>query len=489
MRETSVSDEPHRPGFHFTASRNWLNDPNGLVWYDGEYHLFYQYNPEGPDWGNMSWGHATTPDLVHWTELPVALEFSGAEHVFSGSVVVDHRNTSGLGTDGAPAMVAVYTAHDPVTRHEAQALAWSGDRGATWTRYAANPVLDIGQVDFRDPKVFWHEPTGCWVMAVALPVDQVVRLYRSDDLISWTHLSDFSAPGADPGLWECPDLFELPVDGDPDDSRWVLLVSLGPGGDGAWLGTQYFVGRFDGTAFTPDPDWARPRRLDQGADYYAAVSFTDDPREQRILMAWMNNWNYAAEVPTSSFRGSMAVPRILTLERRRGRIQAIQAPVAALEALRRSYWSLDGRPIPPGTAHLPDDASGDQLEIHAEFWPEDAERFGLQVRVGGEERTVVGYDVPTSSVYVDRRASGAVDLGAHFATVHTAPLGAGDGLVSLTVLVDRASVEVFGNDGEQVITGQVFPRGDSTGVALFAEGGTARLVGLRVTRLGALDRA
>jgi len=471
-----LTDEPFRPGFHFSPPENWMNDPNGLVWYDGEYHLFFQHNPEGTDWGNMSWGHAVSPDLLRWTHLPLALEFTGTEHVFSGSVVVDHRNTSGLGND-EPAMVALYTTHDPATKRQAQAVAWSVDRGITWTRYHGNPVLDIGSTEFRDPKVFWYEPGGYWVMTVALPVDQVIRFYRSEDLLSWSLLSDYSSPGGEPGLWECPDLFELPFEG---RSRWVLVISLGPGGVGSWLGTTYVLGDFDGTTFVADASQPGLQRMDHGADYYAAVSFSDAPAGQRILMGWMSSWVYARDIPTSAFRGSMAVPRTVTLRRNAGRVQLVQEPVPIAAGQGIPSWSVCGHELAPRTTALPVETSGHQLLIRVELAPGDAERVGVRVRVGEGERTVVGYDVLTGALYVDRRESGRNDFHPDFAAVHSAPLALRDGRISLTVLVDRASVEVFGNDGEASITDQIFPRIDSTGVELFAEGGPAQFRALSI---------
>jgi len=475
-----LSREPFRPGFHFSPRENWMNDPNGLVWYDGEYHLFYQYNPTGTDWGNISWGHAVSPDLVRWADRPIALEFTDTEHVFSGSVVVDHANTSGLGSDDRPAMVALYTARHPVTGRQAQALAWSVDRGITWTRHPGNPVLDIGSTDFRDPKVFWYEPGGYWVMTVALPVDQVVRFYRSDDLLAWAHLSDFSSPGAMPGLWECPDLFELPFQG---GSCWVLVISLGPGGGGAWLGTQYVLGHFDGSNFVADPARPQLQPMDHGADYYAAVSFSDAPDGRRILMGWMNNWTYAGEIPTRWFRGSMAVPRFVTLRESGTGIELLQEPVPLAGWRGGPSWSVSDRELPVGITAMPVEAFGDQLLIRAELAHGDADRVGLNVRVGNGERTVIGYDVASGTVYVDRRRSGRSEFHPDFATVHAAPLTTRGGVVALTVLVDRASVEVFGNDGEASITDQIFPSADSTGVELFAEGGTARAVYLTVDTL------
>jgi beta-fructofuranosidase/levanase len=242
-------DDADRPVAHYTPAKNWMNDPNGLVWYDGEYHLFYQYNPEGTSWGNMSWGHAVSRDLVHWQELPVAIPYSEQEQIFSGSVVVDEANTSGFGTEAEPPLVAMYTSVDPDTGVQSQALAYSNDRGRTWTKYESNPVLDIGSTEFRDPKVFWYDEGGYWVMSAVLAEQHVVQFYRSDDLRSWTHLSDFGPANAVGGVWEMPDLFPLPVDGNPKDTRWVLLVSLNPGGISGGSGVQYFVGDFDGRRF------------------------------------------------------------------------------------------------------------------------------------------------------------------------------------------------------------------------------------------------
>ena len=252
--------EPFRPAFHYSPARNWMNDPNGLVWYDGEYHLFYQHNPLGTEWGNMSWGHAVSADLRTWEELPVAIPYTAAEEVFSGCIVVDHANTSGLGSAAEPPFVALYTSVDTSTGLQAQSIAHSSDRGRTWSRYAGNPVLDLDSSDFRDPKVFWYADGGYWVMVVMLAAERIVQFYRSDNLIEWAHLSDFGPLDSTAALWECPDLFELPVEGDgPEETRWVLVVSVNPGAPAGGSGTRYFLGDFDGKCFTPDPDPARRR--------------------------------------------------------------------------------------------------------------------------------------------------------------------------------------------------------------------------------------
>ena len=251
--------EQWRPQFHFTPATNWMNDPNGMVFYDGEYHLFYQYNPFGNKWGHMSWGHAVSKDLVRWEHLPIALSEENDVMIFSGSAVVDWKNTSGFGQDGKPPMVAIYTGHLTRKPLQNQHLAYSNDKGRTWTKFAGNPVLDIGAQDFRDPKVMWHEATKIWVMTVAWPVERKVRFYSSPDLKTWTHLSDFGPAGSTAGIWECPDLFPLRVEGKGGKEKWVLIVNVGSGAPAGGSGCQYFVGDFDGKQFTLDASFPKPQ--------------------------------------------------------------------------------------------------------------------------------------------------------------------------------------------------------------------------------------
>jgi fructan beta-fructosidase len=462
-------DPSLRPAVHFTARRNWLNDPNGLIWHDGEYHLFFQHNPEGIGWGNMSWGHVVSPDLVSWTELPLALRYDESEHVYSGCVVSDADNTSGLGSASQPPLVAVYTSHHPDTGRQAQSLAVSLDRGRTWERYAGNPVLDLALSDFRDPKVFRHD--DAWVMAVSLADKRVVRFYRSADLITWEWLSDFGPAGSVAGVWECPDLIRVPIEGS-DSSAWVLLVSVGDGGPAGGSGQQYFVGDFDGTTFTQD---GQARWLDHGADFYAAISYAG--LAEPLIHGWMSNWSYARQVPAGEFRGSMTLPRRLMLRRAGADLMLVQRPVD-LEPAGPSYLldgvTVDGR-LPLPVAHR-------SAWITAEFEAGPAARVGLEVRVGDGERTVIAVDRLAGTVSLDRSQSGVSDFHLGFAAVHSAPLGAGD-VVRLEVYVDVASVEVFAGDGEVVLTDQIFPSPDSTGLAVFAEGGQAVLTSLEVTPL------
>ena len=248
-QESSSYNELHRPQFHFTPAKNWMNDPNGMVYYEGEYHLFYQFNPFGNKWGHMSWGHAVSNDLVHWEHLPLALEEENNVMIFSGCAVIDWRNTSGFGNDGKPPMIAIYTGHHTDKKRQDQRLAYSTDKGRTWTKYANNPVIDIEYADFRDPKVFWHEPSSQWVMIVTLSSEKKLRLYGSPDLKDWTKLSDFGPHGSTKGVWECPDLFPLPVEG-TDASKWVIILNIGDGAPAGGSGCQYFVGDFDGKTFT-----------------------------------------------------------------------------------------------------------------------------------------------------------------------------------------------------------------------------------------------
>jgi fructan beta-fructosidase len=459
---------------------SWINDPNGLVHHDGEYHLFFQHNPFGDDWGNISWGHAVSRDLVRWERLPVAIAAEGDEAIFSGSAVVDQRNTSGFGTDRDPPMVAIYTSAYP--DGQAQSLAYSTDRGRTWTKYAGNPVLRDAEREFRDPKVFWHEPAGEWRMVVVKAAVRTASIYASADLKRWEHCSDFAPDGASEGVWECPDLFPLPLGG---SVKWVLVVSVNPGAVAGGSGMKYFVGDFDGTRFRADGD---PAWLDYGRDYYAAVSWNGVPDGRRIMIGWMGNWEYAHELPGALRRSAMSVPREIGLRAVGGRVELVQRPVLELRGLRtgRAY-RLRPRIVRPGTWRVTGDGAwGGKLDVEAAFRLRGATRFGVHVLAGGDERTVVGYDAATQELYVDRTRSGDASFSPGFAGVQRAPLAARRGRVRLRILVDRSSVEVFA--GHRVITDQVFPSASSRAVRLFAEGGPVGLGGLTIRRLRATWR-
>ncbi len=820
-------DQTYRPQFHFSAAKNWLNDPNGLLYYKGVYHLFFQHNPKGNTWGNMSWGHATSRDLVHWTEQPLAIPQTfnsngeSIEDIFSGSAVIDTNNTSGFGTKKNPPMVAIYTSaytskHPTLAGRQAQSLAYSTDEGKTWTKYAGNPVLDIGSSEFRDPKVFWYAPAKQWRMVVVRAVEHKVAIYGSPNLKDWTELSEFGPAGATGGAWECPDLFPLAVDGNPRNVKWVLVVNLNPGGIAGGSGGQYFVGDFNGTTFTSDDppsytpptgtvlqdfentdfgswtttgdafgdaptagnapgqggvagylgeqlansfhggdgsrgtltssefsidadylnflvgggnhprvdgttldptlpagtvfadfegttwgdgwtatgdfaddgprpgtigdqqvvsgyqgqqlvntftdhdlstgtissptftidqnyinllvgggnhpytgtgtdatavnlvvdgqvvrtatgqdselanwvawnvsdlqgkqaridivdnntggwghiladqitfspaaatpvsvetsvnllvdgkvvrtatgpnsetlDWTgwdvrdlagktaqieiidnntggwghiladqftfaaqpalsatqRAHWLDYGRDFYAGVTFNNVPDNKRIMIAWMNNWQYGGNIPTDPWRSAMSLPRQLTLATADGKTELRSTPVPQLKALRTSRpVHISGTRLLPGTTTLRTSrAAGDTLEIKARFRARDAAKFGLQVRVGNGEKTVIGYDADRGGIYLDRTRSGKVDFSSSFPSTEFAPLKPdARGEIELHVFVDRSSVEVYANGGRVAITDQVFPQPDSDKVRLFSIGGRAQLQELTIWQL------
>jgi fructan beta-fructosidase len=478
--QRAAESDAGRPVYHFTPPKNFINDPNGLVFLDGEYHLFYQHNPEGDRWGHMSWGHAVSRDLVRWEHLPVALREEAGVMIFSGSAVFDPRNTSILGRAGVPPLVAVYTGHGH--DRQTQNLASSVDRGRTWSKFVGNPILDIGSNAFRDPKVFWHGPSKRWVMATVLADRRQVRLWSSADLRRWERLSDFGPAGSVKGVWECPELFQAPVEGgEAGTSRWVLKVDVNEGAPHGGSGGQYFVGNFDGTVFRPEvaPADTPTLWIESSKDFYAAQSWNDAPGDGRpVWVAWMNNWQYANEIPTAPWRGAMTTPRRVALRRATEGFRLVQSPVEGVLSLRHGHRKVEARPIPQGDAALGGEGiDGQALEILAEFEPGDSERFGLKVRQGTGEETVIGVDRRTALVYLDRSRSGNIAFSPHFPGRHTAHRAPGDrdGHIRLHVLVDATSVEVFTDAGAVVITEQIFPKPESRGVSLFSEGGTARL--------------
>jgi fructan beta-fructosidase len=816
-------NQTYRPQFHYSPQQNWMNDPNGLVYYKGLYHLFHQYNPQGSQWGNMSWGHATSKDLVSWEEQPLAIPqtFNSAgqsiEDIFSGSAVVDTNNTSGFGTKANPPMVAIYTSaytakHPTFPGIQAQSLAYSLDEGQTWTKYGANPVLNIGSGEFRDPKVFWYAPAKEWRMVVVRSVDRKADIYGSTNLKEWTHLSEFGPAGAVGGVWECPDLFPLAVDGDLANVKWVMVVNLNPGSIAGGSGGQYFVGDFDGTTFTSDDpatytppagtvlqdfeaadfgswdttgtafgagpvsgeidgqqavtgfegkrlansfhsgdgtvgtltspdftvsqaylnfligggnhpnvpgtrlsseppegtllfdgfeipdgtnledagwtltgdfvadrnpstaggegyigekrlntfeggphgddnrgtlsspefevtdshlsfllggggrsdgsleaelvvggqvvrtatganggvlnwkswdvsayrgqkavlrikdeatggwghltfdhpvlgptaalprsvetsvnlvvdgqivrtatgsdseslDWAswdvrelkgekariqiidnntggwghlladqftsadapaqsgtqRAHWLDYGRDFYAGVTFNNVPNSRRLMIAWMNNWQYAGDIPTDPWRSAMSVTRELGLQTVGDDVRLTSTPVRELKKLRQKPYTMKATRLLEGTTKLTSSrAKGDTVEVTAKFRARNADKFGLRVRTGNGQRTTIGYDVARGGIYLDRTKSGDVSFNPSFPSIEFAPVKLDDGDITLRVLVDRSSVEVFEGGGRVTLTDQVFPDRDSKGIQVFSSGGRAQLKDLTVRKL------
>lgn len=377
--------QPFRPQFHFSPRQNWINDPNGLVYFEDEYHLFFQYNSFGDVWGHMSWGHAVSRDLVHWQELPVALPEADGVMIFTGSTVIDQRNTSGFCLNGKPCLVAIYTGNTPGKPPlQTQNLAYSNDRGRTWTKFSGNPVLNLNLADFRDPGVFWSDQARHWVMAVSLPNDHKVRFYGSADLKHWKALSDFGPAGATSGQWECPDLFEVPVEGSKNEKRWVLKVGLNPGGLQGGSGEQDFIGRFDGTRFVNDNPGALTLWSDYGKDCYCALTFNGLPPDQKpTMLGWMNNWQYAGKVPTQPWRGQMTVPRRVTLKSFAEGIRLVQQPVEALQQLREKHLSWHGVRLT-----LPSET----FEVQSAMELGQAEQIGWNIQAGAGNYTVIAYD-------------------------------------------------------------------------------------------------
>ena len=445
---TSVADQPTstpaRPAAHFTAATSWLNDPNGLLYHDGVYHLFFQTNPHASVWGNLSWGHATSTDLVTWAEQEIAISYTADEMVFSGSAVADVHNTAGFAGAGETALVAVFTSarppQDGQPGSQAQSLAYSVDSGVTWTRYAGNPVLDIGSDEFRDPKVFWFGGTdGHWVMVAVEAVARQVVVYSSDNLRDWTLQSRFGPAHAVDGVWECPDLFPLRVQGS-DETRWVLVVSLSPGGIAGGSGAQYFVGDFDGETFIPerltdstdpaDYDW-----LDYGRDYYAPVSFNDVPDGRRLMIGWASNWQYAGQTPTEPWRSAMSLVREVELvPTADGRLHVRQRPV-----------------LPVGTVGV------EVFTLTVPCAPADR----TAVVLSGEsdtDRVVITVDGDDRSITFDRTQSGNVIFHPDFPSVDWAPLPADyTHEIDLRIIVDASIVEVYAAGGLVTFTEQVYP--------------------------------
>ncbi|AIQ63017.1 glycoside hydrolase [Paenibacillus stellifer] len=470
---SAIVKTDYRSAYHFSPKAMWMNDPNGLVYFEGEYHLFFQHHPHGMGMGDMHWGHAVSRDLATWEELPIALAPDHFGMIFSGSAVVDWNDTTGF-FDGEPGLVAIFTHHldgkDGAPNIERQSLAYSRDKGRTWIKYEGNPVLeDENGIDFRDPKVFWHAATSRWVMIVAC--GQTAGLYHSPDLIHWSAGSRFGEGiGSHDGVWECPDLFPLAVDGEASNMKWVMLVSIGANpalAEGSR--TQYFTGDFDGAVFTPDEDSRTVRWLDYGRDNYAGVSWSDVPEEdgRRLFIGWMSNWMYAGLTPAEGFRGAMTIPRELALETRAGVTVLVQRPARELEAVRKPVHSLKGASLGK-LRKLLDGLRLESFEIKAEIAA--GASAGFKVRAGADTETLIGIDGEAQVLYVDRKASGRHSIHPNFPGRHTAKLEVGsETATELRIFVDRSSVEAFAGGGQAVITDLIFPEPDSTGVDVYAD--------------------
>ena len=451
-----------RPVYHFAPQWGWMNDPNGMVYKDGEYHLFYQYNPYGSRWGNMNWGHAISRDLVSWEHMPVAISPDGLGTIFSGSAVVDKDNTAGF---GANAIVAFYT---QASARQMQSIAYSTDNGRTFKKYAGNPVLTGDVADFRDPKVSWHEGTHKWILTLA--VGQEIRFYSSPNLKDWTYESNFGeGQGNHGGVWECPDLFELPVAG-TSQKKWVLIVNINPGGPFGGSATQYFVGSFDGHKFVNESPKAT-KWMDFGKDHYATVTWSNAPQNRVIALAWMSNWQYANEVPTMQYRSSNSVPRDLRLFVKDGETYLQSAPSPELLALRKD--KVMSKSFSVGKAYTIDQLMSDNKGTYEITMTVRQKKQGnLSMRLMNEQGEEIEYslDMAKRELTCIRDKSGVAGFSKDFITPTVTQVDGGD--LQLRFLVDRSSVEAFVNDGRFVMTNLVFPHTPYNKVMFSATGGS-----------------
>ena len=486
--------EKYRPQVHFTPPAHWMNDPNGMVYHNGEYHLFYQHYPEASHWGPMHWGHAISTDLVHWEHMPIALYPDSLGYIFSGSAVVDSKNTSGLGTEDNPPLIAFFTYHDMEAEREerfveieTQAIAFSLDDGRTWTKYEHNPVLNNpGIRDFRDPKVMWHEETQQWVMSIAS--GQVIQFYTSPNCIDWKYASEYGeGVGNHNGVWECPDLFPLQVAGS-GETKWVLIVNINPGGPAGGSATQYFVGDFDGKTFTSDQDvtlW-----MDYGKDNYAGVTWSNAPDNRRILVGWMNNWQYAGEKPTQVWSGAATFPRDLGLVDAGGRYLLTSKPVKEIENLydkSESIKNIEIENVEPVFKKISFPKA--PVEISLTFDVKDNTRmdfpgkYGITFKNSFGEYYTIGYDNVDKYFYADRTNSTSEDVSENFPSIHLVPFILNSETTTWRIIVDASSVEFFTSDGKVVITNVVYPSEIFDQIEVFAGNGKINLTEAHITEL------
>lgn len=512
----TTNTDYYRPSYHFTPLYGWMNDPNGMVYKDGEYHLYFQYNPYGSKWGNMHWGHAVSRDLIHWEHLDPAIARDPVGHIFSGSSVVDKKNTAGFGKD---AIIAIYT-NNSVKHDEVQCIAYSNDNGRTFTKYEGNPVLTPfdGLKDFRDPKVFWYEKDKCWFMIVS--ADKETRFYKSKNLKKWDYVSAFGKGlGQQPCQYECPDFFQLPVNGDEKNKKWVMTMNINPG---CWFGgsaTEYFVGDFDGKNFTC-PDANEVKWLDWGKDHYATVTFSNTG--SRVLaITWMSNWQYANLTPFKQNRGANGLPRELKLYEKNGKYYISEDVAPEALALRKSTKELGSQTV-EGEKAFAGATSGMEgaFEIEADVTADANGIAGIELYNNKRERTLIYIDMKEGKVVMDRTESGLTDFGKQsvphdielawdkqraaegkqpariensinykndFALATWAPLSLcqeGKKTFHLDIFADKSSIELFVDGGRIAMTNLVFPVAPYENVKLYSKGGKAEFQNMKIHTLG-----
>ena len=459
-KEISLSDtfdkentEKFRPAYHHTPAYGWMNDPNGMFYKDGVYHLYFQYNPYGSMWGNMHWGHSTSTDLINWKNEGVAIAPDAIGTIFSGSCVVDHNNTSGFGKG---AVVAFYTSakQTPWGDCQTQSMAYSLDNGKTFIKYEDNPILTSSEKDFRDPKVFWYAPKEHWVMMLA--VGQHMEIYSSKNLKDWKKESNFGeGQGCHGGVWECPDLIELPIEG-TKDKKWVLICNINPGGPFGGSATQYFVGDFDGTTFTNNyPE--ETKWMDYGKDHYATVTWNNAPDGRCIAIGWMSNWQYANNVPTKQYRSANTIARDLILFKENGNIFLKSEPCKEMIAARKGGRLVKSINVAKTeTISLSPQSDNGAYEMELSINPGKSKKVSFALLNGCGDKVQMIYDVVKNTFAMDRNNSGEIYFSKDFPAVTEMPVGKSKEL-KLRLFVDKSSIEAFVDNGKFVMTNCVFP--------------------------------
>ncbi len=492
--QTEPSTEQWRPVYHFTPLKNWTNDPNGLIFLNGVFHLYNQQNPFANYWGHMSWGHASSTDLVHWKHLPVALPETIDKDTtwrYSGCTVWDKNNTSGFCKTGG-CMVAIYTADQPNLKKESQFIAYSNDAGMHFTNYEKNPVIDLGKKDFRDPNVTWNKKLGKWLMVVSLPTDHKVRFYASSNLTTWGLLSEFGPAGYTSAAWECPALMELPMEGHPGKTKWVLAISAAGAERGVFI--QYFVGNFDGKTFRNDNPDDKVLAVDNGDCFYAAIPWNE--LKKKIYLGWL----VPGPQETAPWRGQMSIPRDLSLRQTSEGWRLVQQPAALIKnnltklavgklmtlkniKIDHTEKWLNEHQQPLGNAYW--------LDAVLELTPGTNAGFKIAQQKDDHQKTmaetVIGYNSSTGKLYVDKTNSGQAKM-----DKNRLLLTAGSSQVAhsihLQILFDKSSLEVFSGDGEQVITTAIFPGDQSAGVSAFASNGSVVIKTLSIYALSGVQK-
>lgn len=475
----TTNREKYRPLYHHTPQYGWMNDPNGMVYKDGVWHLCYQWNPYGSKWSNMTWGHSTSRDLIHWQHHAPTIAPDGLGAIFSGSSAIDTKGSAGFGKD---AIVTLYTS---AAASQMQSLAYSTDGGNTFVKYPANPVITM-ETEARDPNMFWNEQTGEWVMTLAHALEKEMLIFTSPDMKNWTLASNFGrGEGAQGGVWECPDLFELPVEG-TDEKKWVLVCNINPGGPFGGSATQYFVGDFDGKTFRADTASGGKiptKWMDYGKDHYATVSWSDAPNGRRTVIGWMSNWQYAAEVPTLQFRSANTLPRDLGLFRDSdGECYLKVVPSPEMTALRGQLFKQT-RQLNVRTAEtlvpLPSENDG-VCEILLDIEARKGQSVMLALSNKAGEKVVLAFDVNGETLSFDRTRSGNVGFSQDFPAVTVAPTHRHDGKLSLRLFIDRSSIEVFEQEGRLAMTNLVLPNSPYTHLSVMTSKGKAKVKNLKI---------